>query len=99
VDKRAVVESFDDPVLARRLRAPKAGFSVPLERWLRGPLAAVADRLCDGPPACLASIVREEPVVGTYHAWRSGLGPSAMEIWTLIALYQWGDRHDRRLER
>jgi asparagine synthase (glutamine-hydrolysing) len=68
--------------------APKQGFSIPIHRWLRGPLRATADELLDEAalrpigeldPAAVGRIWREH-LAGRSHGW---------EVWGLMVLSAW----------
>jgi asparagine synthase (glutamine-hydrolysing) len=81
------------------LAAPKRGFQLPLEEWLRGPLAGWLDGLI-GADARTARLFRPG-VVRTYaegfHAGRGGdLAP--LRLWALAALECWARAFDVALE-
>lgn len=97
VGKSRLLAAFQDDFLDAVVRRPKLGFTLPIDRWLRGPLDSLARRLLEEPPSCLRDYLNQGAVAAHVHSWRSSLGPHASETWALAALYQWGDRHDARL--
>jgi asparagine synthase (glutamine-hydrolysing) len=75
------------------LTAPKRGFDLPLDAWLRGPLREWAGSLVGDPQGC-AGVLRADAVRGAWDAFQSrgtdGLAP--YRIWGLAALEFWA-RH------
>jgi asparagine synthase (glutamine-hydrolysing) len=72
------------------LRAPKRGFQLPLEAWLRGPLREWADDLLRSPEAT-GALYRDGAtgrLLDAFHAGRAGeLAP--YRIWSLAVLELW----------
>ncbi len=68
---------------------PKVGLSVPLEDWLRGPLASWADELLD--PESLASdgLLNPDPIRSAWQALQEGRGPGPLALWAAIMFQQW----------
>jgi asparagine synthase (glutamine-hydrolysing) len=70
------------------LDRPKTGFTVPLARWLRGPLRAWADELL------APAVVRQGPleagrVQRTWHALQSGRDDAALATWAFLQFESW----------
>src|SRR5687768_14281972 len=83
---RAVLERY---VPREQFERPKMGFSVPVDRWLRGPLRNWADDLLD--PATLRRD-RIFDVNAVTHAWsavRSGRSRAGMALWAVLVFQSW----------
>lgn len=88
---RAILDRY----LPRQLyQRPKMGFSVPVDRWLRGPLRQWAGDMLD----TIAShrILPFEPSVirDAWSRYLKGSGPSANELWAVIILAAWTNTLD-----
>ncbi|MFB9236892.1 asparagine synthase (glutamine-hydrolyzing) [Plantactinospora siamensis] len=86
--KRRFADAVGHPVLERIVRAPKRGFSLPMDRWMRsGPLAP-AVRLAQAPDAPVTGILRPAGIAAVFAGWRAGRvrWPRA---WSLVALDAW----------
>jgi asparagine synthase (glutamine-hydrolysing) len=68
---------------------PKSGMRVPVQHWLRGPLAALAEDLLVGPRARARGLFRTEPI----RAWMNGQGSlwprHGGKLWLLLSLELW----------
>lgn len=86
-------------LLARRLPAhianrPKHGFRVPLTTWFRGDLSGmVRERLLSGSDVA-AGVVPQGEVGDLVEAHLTGAEERSVQIWSLLALQAWIDRHD-----
>lgn len=85
--KGAVGLALQDPYLCRLATQPKRGFSLPMQRWLTGPLAPVL-RAADEPDAAVWSVVDRKI------ADRAGLLPLRprqrwSEAWTFAVVNAW----------
>jgi len=85
--KRAIGMALNDPYLRRLAAHPKRGFSVPMRRWMTGPLAPVL-RAAEEPDAAVWAVVDRA------RAERAGLLPLRprerwSEPWALAALNAW----------
>ncbi len=85
--KATIGASLNDPYLKALARQPKRGFSIPMTRWLAGPLAPLL-AAADEPDALLWSLVDRN------RAARAGLVPLRpghrwSETWALAALNAW----------
>jgi asparagine synthase (glutamine-hydrolysing) len=71
------------------LRRPKRGFSVPIDLWLRGPLAAPTARLLD--PARLEppGVFQGDVVTGLLGSHRRGRRDLSQHLWALLVLQVW----------
>jgi asparagine synthase (glutamine-hydrolysing) len=65
----------------------KRGLSVPVARWLNGPLAGVADRYLTAP-----RLVARERVAPLLAEHRSGTRNHARALWPLLAAERWAER-------
>ena len=71
---------------------PKMGFSVPIDRWLRGPLRTWAEDLLA--PERLRAVGALE-VAPVRHAWEeflAGRGPTGAGLWAVLLFQAWHDR-------
>lgn len=71
------------------IERPKMGFSVPVDKWLRGPLREWAGDMLQS--SLLRDVFRIPPAA-TRRVWDdylAGHGPSANEIWALAMLSAW----------
>jgi asparagine synthase (glutamine-hydrolysing) len=87
--KEAMGMALNDPYLSGLAAQPKRGFSVPMRRWMTGPLATVLSA-ADQPDAAVWSVVDREV------AERAGLiplrpGDRWAEAWALATLNAWLD--------
>jgi len=78
------------PILPRFiLRRGKRGLSVPLYRWLNGPLAAAADRLPASGRLAAAGLVNPGRVASLLAAHRAGRADHGRALWTLLVARHW----------
>jgi asparagine synthase (glutamine-hydrolysing) len=85
-------------LLRRRLpgydfRRPKRGFALPVEVWLRGPLAARLDAAAD--PAWLREqgLFRADHVRSVIHRFRGGAHELYAPLWSFLAFQEWYRAH------
>lgn len=71
------------------IERPKAGFALPLDRWLRGPLKAWADELID--PARLAreEFFLVEPIKKKWREHLSGRRNWTSQLWSVLMAQMW----------
>jgi asparagine synthase (glutamine-hydrolysing) len=78
------------PILPRFiLRRGKRGLSVPLHRWLTGPLAAAARRLLAPGRLAAAGLVEPARVAALLAAHGTGRAEHARALWTLFVAQHW----------
>lgn len=78
------------PILPRFiLRRGKRGLSVPLHRWLSGPLARATDRLATAGRLAAAGLVDPTRVAVLVAAQRAGHAEHARALWTLLVAQHW----------
>ena len=85
--KKAAGRALDDAYLVHLATTPKRGFSLPMQRWMSGPLSPVL-KAADDPTAAIWSVLDREV------AERAGLLPLRpghrwSESWALAALNGW----------
>lgn len=83
---RAILDRYVPRSLIER---PKMGFSVPIDKWLRGPLREWASDMVDSSAFHGMFPVRPATTRGLWDAYLAGRGPSANEIWALVMLSAW----------
>lgn len=83
--------------VARKLVPPevvdrkKQGFSVPLARWLRGPLRPLLEETLSPEQVRAGALLRPEAVAALLEANRAGRA-DARQLWTLLVLETWRAR-------
>lgn len=86
-------------ILARRLPAhianrPKHGFRVPLTTWFRGELSGMVRERLLSRSEVAAGVVSHREVGDLVEAHLTGAEERSIQIWSLLALQAWIDRHD-----
>jgi asparagine synthase (glutamine-hydrolysing) len=71
------------------LKARKAGFGMPIDRWLRGGLHGLARDLLLGPGARSRDYLKQDAVAAVLKIHRSGQRNYDEMIWTLLVLEIW----------
>jgi asparagine synthase (glutamine-hydrolysing) len=70
---------------------PKMGFSVPIDRWLRGPLRSWAEGLLS-PAAIAAGGLDPVPVRRAWRDLQDGRRRSGASVWAVLMLQAWRER-------
>ena len=70
---------------------PKKGFSVPLDKWLHGPLRSWASDLLSPARVKRDGILKPEIVQKLWTEFSAGKGVKADQVWTLLMLQSWLD--------
>jgi len=83
---RAILDRYLPRALIER---PKMGFSVPIDRWLRGPLREWAADTLHSSAFHNVFPVRPPGIGALWHDYLDKRGPSANEIWALVVLAAW----------
>jgi asparagine synthase (glutamine-hydrolysing) len=71
------------------LRRRKRGLSVPVSRWLNGPLAAATDRWLAPQHLTAGGLVDAEIVARLLRSHRTGLADHGRALWTLVVIQHW----------
>lgn len=71
------------------LSARKMGFSIPLARWLRGPLREWADALLDRERLEREGYLRPEPIVHEWQQFLGGRTDGEHRLWTVLMFQAW----------
>lgn len=71
------------------LRRRKRGLSVPVSRWLSGPLAAAAERWLAPQHLAAGGLVDAEAVARLLRHHRTGLADHGRALWTLVVIQHW----------
>ena len=84
-------------VLYRRLprhlvERPKMGFSVPIDRWLRGPLRKWAESLLSHDELGRNGLLEPAPIIGAWRELRDGRRPAGPALWAVIMFQAWRAR-------
>ncbi len=83
---RQVLARHVPPALTER---PKQGFGVPVDRWLRGPLAPWADALLDPARIAERGILDAGAVQHEWAQHRSGKADRHLTLWPVLMLEAW----------
>jgi asparagine synthase (glutamine-hydrolysing) len=83
---RRVLERFIPRELFDR---PKMGFSVPLERWLRGPLRAWAESLVSRDAVARVGLLAPDAVDRMWRDFVTGHATHALPLWAVLHLQAW----------
>src|SRR5262249_52368252 len=71
---------------------PKMGFSVPIDRWLRGPLREWADDLLSPAELERGGCLTPAPVVEAWTALQRGRRPAGAPLWGVLMFQAWRAR-------
>jgi len=82
-------EILDRYVPRSLIERPKMGFSVPVDKWLRGPLREWAGDLLLSAAFLAMFPIRATAIRLLWDEYLAGRGPSANEIWALAMLSGW----------
>ena len=85
---RAILDRYVPRSLIDR---PKMGFSVPIDKWLRGPLRRWASDMLGSSAFHGMFPVRRAAIPRLWDEYLAGRGPSANEIWALVMLAAWAE--------
>ena len=84
-------------VPARLVERPKAGFSIPLASWLRGPLRDWAEVLLDTRRLREEGFFDPRPIRRKWHDFLNGHEPCEHHLWSILMFQAWLE-HVRRKE-
>jgi len=85
---RQVLYKYVPPELIDR---PKMGFSVPVDRWLRGELRGWAEDLLDTIETSGGGVLRGEPVRKAYKEHLGGVRDHSHRLWTVLMFLSWAN--------
>ena len=86
--KRLLRRAYRGELPGEVLHAPKAGFGLPVDRWLRGPLREMASDLLTGPSA-VRSYAEPRAVAPLLEEHLSGRRNHDDRLWALLCLELW----------
>jgi asparagine synthase (glutamine-hydrolysing) len=79
-------------VPAELVERPKMGFSVPIDRWLRGPLRSWGEDLLAPGRLRAAGALRVEPVRRAWERFQAGRSPAGPGLWAVLLFQAWHER-------
>ncbi len=91
VTKWALRQVLHRRVPRELIERPKTGFSVPIDRWLRGPLREWADDLLSLESLKTCELLEPSPILREWEALKSGSG-SGISVWTVRMFQAWKAR-------
>lgn len=71
---------------------PKMGFSVPIDRWLRGPLKKWAEDLLTQTDSTRSGLLAPAQILTAWRDLQSGRRPAGARIWAVIMFQAWRTR-------
>lgn len=74
------------------LERPKMGFSVPLDRWLRGPLREWAEELLTRRGLEDGGLLHAAPIRAAWRDLLAGHGDRALGVWAVLCFQSWRER-------
>jgi len=90
--KRPLRELLYRRVPKELVERPKMGFSVPLAKWLQGPLRDWADDLLSPSALERDGLLRAAPIRKAWARLRNGGGGSGLEVWSVLVYQAWRER-------
>jgi asparagine synthase (glutamine-hydrolysing) len=75
----------------RLIERPKAGFSVPIGVWLRGPLRSWAEALLDQNRLKQENILHIEPILKLWEEHLNGEYDHANKLWSILMFQLWNE--------
>lgn len=82
-------QAFSEALPARVLKKSRRGFTLPLGKWLRGPLTPMLDRYLNPEVLRSRSLLDPESVFRMIQIHRSGRMDLSLPLWALISLEVW----------
>lgn len=79
-------------VPAAMVERPKMGFSVPIDRWLRGPLREWAGDLLASDALERDGLLDAAPIHAAWRDLRAGRGDAGLGLWAVVMLQAWRER-------
>ena len=76
------------------IERPKAGFSIPLGAWLRGPLREWAENLLDGARLEQEGLLYPEPIRLAWTQHLSSKYDHSAKLWSILMLQSWLEAQD-----
>ena len=68
---------------------PKMGFSVPIDKWLRGPLRRWADDLLSDDAIRRGGVLDRGAVSRAWNGLKGGESSTGLALWTLVMFQAW----------
>jgi asparagine synthase (glutamine-hydrolysing) len=90
IPKRLLIESLAGLLPDEILRRPKTGFTLPLERWMRGALSRFCEERLGGNGLAGRGILNPPVMKTLWDRFTSGRAPKSWSrLWALVALEDW----------
>jgi len=89
---RQVLYKYVPPELIER---PKMGFSVPIDRWLRGELRDWAEDLLTTIDHAAYGLLKKEPILKIWNEHISGRRDHSHRLWTVLMFLSWNHHRNK----
>jgi asparagine synthase (glutamine-hydrolysing) len=86
-------QAFQDRLPPGTMARAKRGFEVPMDDWLRGPLADMFENAVLAPQGRLTDLVNRAAVQKLHREHQQGVGRHGQMLWALLVLARWADRY------
>jgi asparagine synthase (glutamine-hydrolysing) len=86
-------EAYRKRLPAEVLDRPKHGFELPIDDWLRGPLADLFATRVLTPASHAAGLIDQREATRLFAAHRRGVGRHGAVLWSLLMLACWAERY------
>jgi asparagine synthase (glutamine-hydrolysing) len=86
-------QAYADRLPPKVAQRGKQGFDIPLDDWLRGPLA---EMFCDtvlAPGGQAENYLNRNAIEGLWKSHRSRVGRHGQVLWSLLVFSRWADKH------
>jgi asparagine synthase (glutamine-hydrolysing) len=85
--------AFEDRLPRDAVWRPKHGFELPIDGWLRGPLAGRFEESVLARQGRVAALVDTEVAGQLFREHRAGRGRHGNVLWSLLVLARWAERY------
>ena len=92
-------EAFASQLPRAVTKRPKQGFEMPIEGWLRGPLASMFEETVLSNNGKLSGLVNPTQARKLFQSHQRGLGRHGQILWSLLVLAKWMERYSPALPR
>lgn len=88
-------QAYRDRLPSKILKRPKQGFEIPVDRWLRGPLAELFRDTVLCPTGQFAALIDQRAAASLFRAHYHHTGRHGQLLWALLVLSCWMEKYLR----